>query len=133
MSDKIKCNQCSKLFRDGHALAEHKKSAHPVLGGTTFEERFSQLRDKSIDIMWEYLTSDGSDKGLREREQSARQVLSNFTRHEATKSQREQTNLLTARSLAQNPEQLAEYVRLTMPHSPILKALPSKTDGNQPS
>lgn len=133
MPDKIKCNQCSKTFTNAGTLADHKVSAHPALRGKDFEEKFANLRDRAIDIEWEFLNSDGSDTGLRNREQSARQVLSNWTRHEATKSNREQTNLLTARSLAQNPEQLAEYVRLTMPHSPILKALPSKTDGKEPS
>lgn len=133
MSDKIKCNQCSKTFTDGEKLGEHKRVNHPPLKGKDFEEKFAQLRDKAIEIEWEFLNSDGVDTSLQKREQSARQVLSNWTRNEATKSNREQTNLLTARSLAQSPEQLAEYVRLTMPHSPILKALPSKTDGEKPS
>lgn len=133
MSDKIKCNQCSKMFTNDEKLGEHKRVEHPPLGGKDFEEKFAKLRDKAIDTVWQFLNSDGSDTGLHKLEQSARQALSNWTRNEATKSNREQTNLLTARSLAQSPEQLAEYVRLTMPHSPILKALPSKTDGDKPS
>lgn len=133
MSDKVKCNQCPKTFKDGNSLADHKRTAHPQLTGKNFEEKFVKVRDRSLEILWEFLNSEAPDVALQKRESSARQVLSNWTRNEATKSNREQTNLLTARALAQNPEQLAEYVRLTMPHSPISKALSSKQGGEQPS
>lgn len=132
MSEKTQCNQCSKTFRDDESLEKHKRSAHPVLTGSP-EKKMEELRDYSIEVIWQFLHSDGKDAGLRALEQSARQALSNYTRSKATESNREQTNFLLARSLSENQQQLAEYIRITMPNSPILKALPSKADGNQPS
>ena len=42
-------------------------------------------------------------------------VLSSYTRHEATESARQQTAVIVARSLAEDKQQFAEYLRLSVP------------------
>ena len=45
----------------------------------------------------------------------ATSVLSSYTRHEATESARQQTAVIVARSLAEDKQQFAEYLRLSVP------------------
>lgn len=52
-------------------------------------------------------------------------VLSAWTRQQQTKSAEKATLFMVARELASDKEQLAEYVRLTMPDLSIVKALPA--------
>lgn len=51
-------------------------------------------------------------------------VLSAWTRQQQTRSAEKATLFMVARELASDKEQLAEYVRLTMPDLSIIKALP---------
>lgn len=51
-------------------------------------------------------------------------ILSSWVRNRQTESAREATSFMIARELARDREQLEEYVRLTNPQSPIVKALP---------
>ena len=61
------------------------------------------------------------------RARVAATVLSAFTRHEQTQSAQVATTFMMARELADNSEQLAEYLRVAMPSAPVVKALPKKT------
>lgn len=118
--EKVKCSQCSKTFVNQGALDEHKASAHPAM---LSDEELDRAAKQSL---WEYMTSDGNDKGLRERAKIA-------AGHRATEAKREQTkgaNVATmyqmARDLATDKTQLAEYLRVAVPTAPVLKALPAK-------
>lgn len=51
-------------------------------------------------------------------------VLSSWTRQQQTRSAEKATMFMVARELATDKDQLAEYVRLTMPDLSIVKALP---------
>ena len=53
----------------------------------------------------------------------ATSVLSAWTRQQQTKSASDTTKFMVARELASDKEQLAEYIRLTMPDFPLVKAL----------
>lgn len=64
----------------------------------------------------------GKDVGVA---RVATAVLSAWTRHEQTKSAEKTTLFMVARELASDKDQLAEYIRLTMPDLGIVKALPA--------
>lgn len=90
-----------------------------------FSERFQQAAQVSLEKLMAYLQSDGNDEDLLKQARVASSVLASHQRHEATNSSREKTIIGLARSLARDKDQLAQYVRITMPESSITKALPA--------
>ena len=62
----------------------------------------------------------------------AASALSAWTRHRQTESSRESNFLLLARELADDKAQFREFVRLGMPTTPILAALPPKPGVTKP-
>jgi hypothetical protein len=54
----------------------------------------------------------------------ATSVLSSFTRHEQTDSAREQTAVIIARQLADNKEEFANYLKISMPKLQLLDKFP---------
>lgn len=94
------------------------------------EQRFADLAGQAMDNLRKF---------FRKKERTSRDigvarvatsVLSAWTRQQQTKSAAEATRFMVARELATDKEQLAEYIRLTMPDYPVAKALPEAREGS---
>lgn len=76
---------------------------------------------KSLDNFFNQEDHTGKDIGAA---RIATAIISAWTRQSQTKSAEKTTLFMVARELANDREQLAEYIKLTMPDLPIVKALP---------
>ena len=88
------------------------------------EKKLAGLADQAMGTLNRFFRQDdrtGKDIGVA---RIATAVLSAWTRQQQTKSAEKATMFMVARELASDKEQLAEYVRLTMPDLNIVKALP---------
>lgn len=88
------------------------------------EKKLSNLADQAISTLTKFFRQGdhtGKDVGVA---RVATSVLSAWTRQQQTKSAEKATMFMVARELASDKEQLAEYVRLTMPDLGLIKALP---------
>lgn len=79
---------------------------------------WAQLESEAGKVLLRHLRTD--DPSLKERVKTATTIISASTRREATKGAREALHFAVARTVAQSPEQLAEYVRATQPSFPRL-------------
>lgn len=88
------------------------------------EKKLTNLADQAIDTLGDFFKKD--DRGSKDIgvARVATAVLSAWTRQQQTRSAEKTTMFMVARELASNKEQLAEYVRLTMPDLSIVKMLP---------
>ena len=71
-----------------------------------------------------YLTSDGQDKSLYQQARVASNLLGTWSRLQQTERARDANIIMMARDLAANKDELREYLRVAMPSSPLVKALP---------
>ena len=88
------------------------------------EQRFISLADQAIGSLQQFFRKKErttKDVGVA---RVATAVLSSWTRQQQTKSAEKATMFMVARELANDKEQLAEFIRLTMPDLSIVKALP---------
>lgn len=60
------------------------------------------------------------------RARVASSVLSTWARERATQSATETRQVLMARELAENKEQLERYLKAAMPGAPVVKAIPER-------
>lgn len=91
---------------------------------TNTEEKFGSLASDAMTTLTRFFHQKertSKDVGVA---RVATAVLSSWTRQQQTKSAEKATLFMVARELASDKEQLAEYVRLTMPDLSIVKALP---------
>lgn len=117
MSDKVKCNICSKLYADREALEHHKRKDHPIRRDT------SDLVAKAEDRLYEYLSSDGTDRNLREVAKTAAVVYNAESRKEASKNNALTAALMMARSVTSDKNEIRRIVAKALPHHPIADAL----------
>jgi len=88
------------------------------------EKKLGSLAEQAIGKLKDFFSQEehtGKDIGSA---RIATAVLSSWTRQAQTKSAEKATMFMVARELASDKEQLAEYVRLTMPDLGLTKALP---------
>lgn len=81
------------------------------------------LNVKAIDALEGFLDSSDDSKEALGRARIAGSILSAWTRHQQTMGARDATTFMLARELAEDREQLREYVALSMPESPLVKQL----------
>ena len=93
----------------------------------TLTPEWRELYDASRKTIVRFLQNPTDEKAQIQAARTATATLGAVTRHEQTQGAREQTAFMMARELATNNEQLAEYLRASMPSAPVLKALPKKT------
>lgn len=87
------------------------------------EVRFSNLAAQAMKELQKFFgrkEATSKDIGVA---RVATSVLSAWTRQQQTKSAADTTKFMVARELASDKDQLAEYIRLTMPDYPLVKAL----------
>jgi hypothetical protein len=85
--------------------------------------KLEQLGDLAADHLIAYLQGGGDDEG----ERAARIATSTFATYARLKqvdSAREAVRFTMARELSADDSKLRDYMRITMPDSPITKALP---------
>jgi len=89
------------------------------------EERFVSLADQAITALGRFFRKKErttKDVGIA---RVATAILSSWTRQQQTKSAEKATMFMIARELSSDKEQLADYIRITMPDLSIVKALPA--------
>lgn len=91
----------------------------------TLETGIKEAAEEAIEVVREFLRNPSAEREQMARVKYASSMVSNYVKHEQTQSAREATNFMMARELAQNSEQLAEYLKAASPSAPVLKALPS--------
>lgn len=114
---KQKCNRCGKLFIGLEALDEHMILAHPPMVSD------EELEQAAKSAMFEYLTSDGSDKNLRERSRHASNYVSGEARREAARNNFMAVMIGVAGKVAEDKEEFTSIMKKAMPDLPIIKAL----------
>lgn len=72
---------------------------------------WEDARDKALRTVCRFL--DTKDEKLLPQVKVATSTLSNYTRHEATESARQQTAVIVARSLSDNKEEFRRYLELS--------------------
>lgn len=88
-----------------------------VIKGPT-DAKWDEAEAEALDLLVRHMRTD--DPGLEKRVPSARTVLGAAIRRMATIGHREALRFQIASRLAETPEELAEYVRLTQPSIPQL-------------
>lgn len=89
-------------------------------------DQFDRLEHLAIEAISEFLESDGGDPAMREKARVAQASLGTISRYRATESARDALQFQMARSLTNDPDRLAEYIRISQPRSPLVRALPEK-------
>jgi hypothetical protein len=90
----------------------------------TTDTKLGQLAERAMKSLDDFFDADdhtGKDIGAA---RIATAIISAWTRQAQTRSAEKTTLFMVARELAGDREQLAEYIRLTMPDLAIVKALP---------
>ena len=82
----------------------------------TDKDNWTELKDDAVEVIRGYFKSDGSNASeIMPKVKVATSVLSSYTRHEQTESAKEQTAVIVGRELAENKEEFAEYLRVSIP------------------
>lgn len=90
----------------------------------TTDTKLGMLAEKAIKSLDDFFgRKDYTNKDIGAA-RIATAIISAWTRQSQTKSAEKTTLFMVARELASDKQQLAEYIRLTMPDLPIVKALP---------
>ncbi len=117
MPDKVKCNMCSKLFTSDINLEQHKKEKHPKRRDS------ADLLNVAEDRLYEFLSSDGSDRNLRELATKAVIVYNAEARREASINNKLTAALVTARAVTADKNEIRRIIRKALPGHPIADAL----------
>ena len=88
------------------------------------KDNWDILKNDAISVISQYIKGDGeADPELQRRVKVATSVLSSYTRHEQTESAREQNTLIIARTLSDNKEEFAKFMRFMPRFDSVKKAL----------
>lgn len=82
---------------------------------------WGELTGESTRTLLHFLKAKDVGKEVLQRARIASSVLSTVVRHEATESARVKTMINLARQLAEDKEQLRQYIRISMPDIKMLK------------
>lgn len=96
--------------------------------GDGFGGRSREIEARATDVLLRYLDSDGRSKALLNQAKVAAGALATASRNRQTAGARDALTFAMARSIAANPLELAEYIRVTQPHSALVAAIPEKTE-----
>jgi hypothetical protein len=70
-----------------------------------------------------YLDSDGDNPSLLRRAQVAQSLFGSIQRRRATDNARDALTFAIARSITRDPTELARYIKITQPRSPLVDAI----------
>lgn len=115
--EKHKCNICSKLFTDIDLMQKHKNAQHPKM-----KDR-ADLLGMAEERLYEFLSSDGTDRSLREIANKAVAVYSSEAKREASRNNALTAALMMARSVTSDKAEVRRIVRAALPGHPMIDAL----------
>lgn len=87
-------------------------------------KKLEELGELAIDHLAEYFRG-GADNENEKAARIAASTFSTYARLKQVEGAREAVRFTMARELAHDGDKLAEYMRITMPESPVTKALPA--------
>lgn len=117
MDSKVKCQMCSKLFVSDIQLEQHRNEKHPKRHSS------ADLATAAEDRLYEFLTSDGTDRSLRELANKAAIVYNAEARREASKNNALTAALMFARAITNDKNEIRRIVRTALPDHPISGSL----------
>lgn len=88
------------------------------------EDEFGALSRKAMKQLGEFFNEGEHTSKSIAAARVATAILSSWTRDHQTRSAEKATMFMVARELASDKNQLAEYIRITMPDLELVKALP---------
>lgn len=95
----------------------------------SISEEMERVEKASLELIYRVLHTDDADPSLLERTRIGQAAFSAIQRRRQSDGAREALHFAMARSITQDPEALATYIKITNPDSAIVKALPeSKED-----
>lgn len=127
---KTQCPFCEKLFTDDDSLRTHVVNQHPSNQGGPREDDLDHLARVAL---FAFLRSDGKDPGLLAKAKQANAYRSTEARREQTQGAREATLVMMARELAEDKKQFRKFIRLALPHSPMLRIADKSEEGEKAS
>lgn len=116
-TEKVKCNQCSRIFVSSADLADHKRANHPALVSD------DQLGQAAKSAIYEYLTSDGKDREVREKARVGVGMISAEARKEAARNNALAMSLAAVGRMAESSEEFHSLMQIAMPELPVVKAI----------
>jgi hypothetical protein len=125
---KVKCVHCSKMFTDELSMNAHRAIEHPDETPTD-----NDLDSIARQALWQFLNSDGTDRGLLAKAKQANTYRSTEARREQTVGAREATLVMMARELSENKAQFRQLVALALPQSPMLQLTGADRDKSKSS
>lgn len=89
------------------------------------ETALGLLASKAVRALSEFFDTESSKIDVEDvgRARIAASVLSSYTKLKQVQSSREATTLSMARELARDKEEMALYIKMSMPNAPLVKAL----------
>jgi hypothetical protein len=106
-------------------MAQTQEAAAEVLPSTPEDRAYRDLEQEAVSTLTKYLRSDDQSPASTARARIAAASISAVTRRKQAQGAARALDYQMARDLARDKSQLEEYVRLTMPAAPIVRALPS--------
>ena len=94
----------------------------------SINDEMERVEKASLELIYKVLRTDSPDDGLLERTRIGQAAFSAIQRRRQSDGAREALHFAMARSITQDPEALATYIRVTNPDSAIVKALPGGKD-----
>lgn len=91
------------------------------------EVNLEMAADEAIHVIRDFFKSGDSSPQSIGRARVAGSVISSWTRHKQTESARDATNLMMARELAADRDELKRYIEISMPGHPLTRALPGNS------
>lgn len=90
----------------------------------TVDQEMERVEKAALEAVYRYLRNDKPDEELLTKARVAQSQFASIQRRRQSDGAREALYFGMARSMTDDPARLAEYIRVTSPGAPIVKALP---------
>lgn len=90
----------------------------------TVEQEMERVEKAALEAVYRYLRTDNPDEELLTKARVAQTQFGSIQRRRQSDGAREALYFGMARSMTDDPTKLAEYIRVTSPGAPIVRALP---------
>ena len=99
-----------------------------MANGLSIDEEMQRVEKASLELIHKVLRTDEPDDSLLERTRIGQAAFSAIQRRRQSDGNMRALDFAMARTITQDPEALATYIRITNPDSAIIKALPAPKD-----
>lgn len=90
---------------------------------TILERKYEVAEHKALDVIQAYLNSDGDDTSLHKRVKVAQATLGHVQSHNRNALGRRVLDFEMVRTVTNDPDRLAEYIRATAPTQGVIAAI----------